>query len=390
MNIAPELQELQKRVELLESENKKLQLKQVEINQAKELYLKIFEEFPALIWRSRLDMLCDHFNKTWLDFTGRTMEQEFGNGWAEGVHPDDFQQCLDIYVSNFEKRQAFVMEYRMKNNKGEYRWIRDHGRPFYDLDNEFLGYIGSCYDITENKNNELRLVELNATKDKFFSLIGHDLKNPINSIIGLSNLLIKKNQQSQHTNITELAEGIYTSSQKVMNLLVQLLDWARINGGAMDFHPTTYNLQQLILDNIALFDETARLKSIEIKLENFDPIDVYVDIDMMNAVLRNLISNAIKYSFSGGSIQLSLTRNNVDYIVCIKDNGVGIPKSDVDNLFKLEHGPSTLGTQKEKGTGLGLLLCKEFINRHGSQIWVESEENKGTSFYFTLPLINQN
>jgi two-component system CheB/CheR fusion protein len=390
MKIAPELQELQKRVELLESENKKLQLKQVEINQAKELYLKIFEEFPALIWRSRLDMLCDHFNKTWLDFTGRTMEQEFGNGWAEGVHPDDFQQCLDIYVSNFEKRQAFVMEYRMKNNKGEYRWIRDHGRPFYDLDNAFLGYIGSCYDITENKNNELRLVELNATKDKFFSLIGHDLKNPINSIIGLSNLLIKKNQQSQHTNITELAEGIYTSSQKVMNLLVQLLDWARINGGAMDFHPTTYNLQQLILDNIALFDETAKLKSLELVVETHEPIEVFVDIDMMNAVMRNLISNAIKYSFPDNAIRLSWKQENGHWIICIKDYGVGIPQADLDNLFKLEHGPSTLGTQKEKGTGLGLLLCKEFIQRHGSQIWVESQENKGTSFYFTLPITNLN
>lgn len=390
MKIAPELKELQKRVELLESENKKLQLKQVEINQAKELYLKIFEEFPALIWRSRLDMLCDHFNKTWLDFTGRTMEQEFGNGWAEGVHPDDFQQCLDIYVSNFEKRQAFVMEYRMKNNKGEYRWIRDHGRPFYDLDNEFLGYIGSCYDITENKNNELRLVELNATKDKFFSLIGHDLKNPINSIIGLSNLLIKKNQQSQHTNITELAEGIYTSSQKVMNLLVQLLDWARINGGAMDFHPTTYNLQQLILDNIALFDETAKLKSLELVVETHEPIEVFVDIDMMNAVMRNLISNAIKYSFPDNAIRLSWKQENGHWIICIKDYGVGIPQADLDNLFKLEHGPSTLGTQKEKGTGLGLLLCKEFIQRHGSQIWVESQENKGTSFYFTLPITNLN
>ncbi len=390
MKIAPELQELQKRVELLESENKKLQLKQVQINQAKELYLKIFEEFPALIWRSRLDMLCDHFNKTWLDFTGRTMEQEFGNGWTEGVHPDDFQHCLDIYVSNFEKRQAFVMEYRMKNNKGEYRWIRDHGRPFYDLDNEFLGYIGSCYDITENKTNELRLVELNVTKDKFFSLIGHDLKNPISSIIGLSNLLLKKNQESHLTNITELTEGIYKSSQKVMNLLVQLLDWARINGGSMDFHPTNCNLQHLILDTIALFDETAKLKSLEIVVASHEPIEVSVDIDMMYAVLRNLISNAIKFSFPGNRIRLSWKQDQGQWVICIQDHGVGISKAGLDNLFKLEHGPSTLGTQNEKGTGLGLLLCKEFIQRHGSQIWVESEENKGTSFYFTLPLVNQN
>lgn len=384
--MALELQELRSRVELLETENKQLRLKQVEINQAKELYLKIFEEFPALIWRSRLDMLCDHFNKTWLDFTGRTMAQEFGNGWAEGVHPDDFQQCLDTYVSNFEKRQAFVMEYRMKNKHGEYRWIRDHGRPFFDLDNEFLGYIGSCYDITENKDNELRLVELNATKDKFFSLIGHDLKNPINSIIGLSNLLVKKIGQDHLTSLPELAEGIYHSSQKVMNLLVQLLDWARINGGSMDFHPTPCNLHQLVLDNMALFEETARLKLLEIVIETPEPIEVLVDIDMMNAVFRNLISNAIKYSFPGNAILISWKQDKGQWVICIKDQGVGIPKGDLDNLFKLEHGPSTLGTHNEKGTGLGLLLCKEFIQRHGSQIWVESEENKGTSFYFNLPV----
>ena len=388
MEIALELQELRSGVELLETENKQLRLKQVEINQAKELYLKIFEEFPALIWRSRLDMLCDHFNKTWLDFTGRTMEQEFGNGWAEGVHPDDFQNCLDIYVSNFEKRQAFVMEYRMKNNKGEYRWIRDHGRPFYDLDNEFLGFIGSCYDITENKDNELRLVELNATKDKFFSLIGHDLKNPINSIIGLSNLLTKEIQQNHQTNIPELAAGIYQSSQKVMNLLVQLLDWARINGGKMDFHPTPCNLKQLILDTIALFVETARLKSIEIVLESQNSVEVLVDPDMINTVLRNLISNAIKFSFSGSTIKLSWTIINKECLVCVKDEGIGIEMKVLDKLFKIEHSQSNLGTQNEKGTGLGLLLCKEFIQRHGSQITVESTVGKGSSFYFKLPLVN--
>src|SRR5512133_512734 len=143
-----EINSLTKRIKELERENSILIKQHLEITQAKELYLKIFEEFPALIWRSRLDKLCDYFNKTWLDFTGRTMEQEFGNGWAEGVHPDDFDSCLNTYVTAFDKREAFLMEYRMKNKFGEYRWIRDFGRPFYDLDNSFLGYIGSCYDIT--------------------------------------------------------------------------------------------------------------------------------------------------------------------------------------------------------------------------------------------------
>lgn len=149
-----EVFQLRERIIELENENSVLKQQQVEISQAKELYLKILEDFPALIWRARLDKLCDYFNKTWLDFTGRTMEQEFGNGWAEGVHPDDFDFCLQTYVTSFDKREAFLMEYRMKNKLGEYRWIRDFGRPFFDLDNTFLGYIGSCYDITVNKDND--------------------------------------------------------------------------------------------------------------------------------------------------------------------------------------------------------------------------------------------
>jgi len=150
-----EIKKLTARIKELEIENSILRQQRIEITEAKELYLKIFEDFPALIWRSRLDKLCDYFNKTWLEFTGRTMEQEFGNGWAEGVYPDDFDSCLQTYVNAFDQKQSFLMEYRLKDKFGEYRWIRDFGRPFYDLDNTFLGYIGSCYDITENKINEL-------------------------------------------------------------------------------------------------------------------------------------------------------------------------------------------------------------------------------------------
>src|SRR5665647_3760645 len=201
--------QLQVRIDALETENASLRLKQIEINQAKELYLKIFEDFPALIWRSGLDKLCNYFNRTWLEFTGRTMEQEDGNGWAEGVHPDDFNFCLETYVNAFDARQPFLMEYRLKNKRGEYRWIRDFGRPFYDLDDTFLGYIGSCYDITENKNNELKLIELNATKDKFFSIIAHDLKNPFNSILGFSEQLIEEFKELTEEKKLEFIEAIH-------------------------------------------------------------------------------------------------------------------------------------------------------------------------------------
>lgn len=114
-----------------------------------EYYLTLFEEFPALIWRANTDAECDWFNKTWLEFTGRTMEHEYGAGWAEGVHADDLDMCVDIWLSNFKTQTPFVMDYRLMRHDGEYRWIRDFGRPFNDPDGNFAGYIGACYDVTD-------------------------------------------------------------------------------------------------------------------------------------------------------------------------------------------------------------------------------------------------
>ena len=151
------IKELKAEIQFLKNENINLKKQQVGINKAKELYLGILQEFPALIWRANTEKLCDYFNTTWLQFTGRTMEEEYGYGWAEGVHPDDLDRCIEIYNLNFDQRKSFSMEYRLKNADQEYRWILDIGRPYYDFDGTFLGYIGSCYDFTERKNTQEKL-----------------------------------------------------------------------------------------------------------------------------------------------------------------------------------------------------------------------------------------
>ena len=312
-NMDKETTLLKERIKKLENENAILKKEQIEISQAKELYLKIFEEFPALIWRSRLDKLCDYFNKTWLEFTGRTMEQEFGNGWAEGVHPDDFDFCLQTYVNAFDKREAFLMEYRMKNKYGEYRWIRDFGRPFYDVDNSFLGYIGSCYDITEIKDNELRLIELNATKDKFFSIIAHDLKSPFNSIIGFSEYLFEEVKEKNYHKIDEIAGVILNSSKKAMDLLSNLMTWSQIESDRMPFSPKYLNISNLVSEVLLLVKPTAEQKNIVI--ENRMPLNaqVFADREMISTVLRNLFTNAIKFTKSGGKISV-LSSMELEYL----------------------------------------------------------------------------
>ena len=378
---------LKEEIEELEKENSMLKQQQMEINKAKELYLKIFEEFPALIWRSRLDKMCDYFNKTWLEFTGRTMEQEVGNGWAEGVHPNDFDSCLKTYITAFDKRQAFLMEYRMKNKDGEYCWIRDFGRPFYDLDNTFLGYIGSCYDITENKNNELSLIELNATKDKFFSIIAHDLRSPFTSIIGFSEYLVEQVKENDYEKVAEFADIILQSSNSAMALLSNLMVWSQLQSGRMVFNPESFDIATLIREVTLLLKGLSEQKSIII--ENILPTHAFVlaDKEMISTILRNLISNALKFTQTGGRISISTVSKNKELIVTVSDNGVGISKDRIDKLFNMVESSSTPGTQKEKGTGLGLILCKEFIEKNKGKIWVESEVGIGSSFCFSLPTL---
>ena len=377
---------LKERIQELEEENSILKQQQIEVTKAKELYLKIFEEFPALIWRSRLDKLCDYFNKTWLDFTGRTMEQEFGTGWAEGVHPDDFDFCLQTYVSAFDKREPFLMEYRMKNRFGDYCWIRDFGRPFYDLDNSFLGYIGSCYDITEIKNNEHKLIELNATKDKFFSIIAHDLKSPFNSVIGFSEHLIELVRKRDYENIEVYANIILQSSQRAMNLLTNLFEWAQSQSGRLDFNPEYFEMISVINEQIRLFSDIAKGKSITISNLLTKELRINADKAMINTVLRNFISNAIKFTHPGGRITILAVDKQNELIVSVSDSGVGIPESRTDKLFSIDKSYSTPGTQNEKGTGLGLILCQEFIKIHNGKIWVESKVGTGSTFYFSIPL----
>ena len=377
---------LKERIRQLENENLHLKQQQIEITEAKELYLKIFEDFPALIWRSRLDKLCDYFNKTWLEFTGRTMEQEFGNGWAEGVHPDDFDRCVQTYVSAFDKRESFLMEYRMKNALGEYRWIRDFGRPFYDVDNTFLGFIGSCYDITEIKDNEHRLTELNITKDKFFSIIAHDLKSPFNAILGFSEHLLAEVEEKRYEKVEEYANIILHSSNRAMDLLTNLMQWAQSESGRLVLLPEPFDMVNLIQELTLSMHDAAVLKSIVIEHRLPSNALVYADKAMVSTILRNLASNAMKFTRPGGQIMIMLTKSRNECIVSVQDNGLGIKKERIDSLFNLNESCSTLGTLSEEGTGLGLVLCKEFIEKNGGTIRVQSTEGVGSTFTFSLPL----
>jgi PAS domain S-box-containing protein len=364
-----------------------------ELREKEVQYRNLADSGMALIWRSGTDKLCNYFNEPWLKFTGRTLQQEMGNGWAEGVHPDDFDRCLATYVNAFEKRESFNMEYRLLHADGDYRWLMDKGTPNYNVDGEFVGYIGHCFDITELKqvdgeiklkNEELQ--KLNAEKDKFFSIIAHDLKSPFNSFLGYTELMVDELDNMSLKQIQTIAVDMKRSANYLYGLLENLLQWSRIQRGISGFDPTTFFLKPKIEDSIYAVMELATKKGITIKATIPEELEVVADSNMLESIIRNLTTNAVKFTSKGGEVKINA--NPVDYNqvkIAVTDTGIGMDKKLMDKLFRLDEQTNRKGTEGEASTGLGLIICKDFVEKHGGKIWVESKEGEGSTFYFTVP-----
>jgi len=252
--------------------------------------------------------------------------------------------------------------------------------------------IAIVRDVTERKKSEAEielknqsLELLNATKDKFFSIIAHDLKSPFNSIMGFSEILVEQVSKNNLKGIAKYSGIIFNSSKRAVDLLMNLMEWSRSQTGRMEFNPEEFEIVDFINENIMMFDEIATQKSIVIKKDLPHDCAVIADKAMIGTVLRNLLSNAIKFTKPGGEILISVIEKPDEITVSVKDSGIGIPAGRIDKLFRIDENYSTPGTNNEKGTGLGLILCKEFIEKHGGKIWAESEVGKGSVFSFSLP-----
>jgi signal transduction histidine kinase len=233
------------------------------------------------------------------------------------------------------------------------------------------------------QNTELQ--ELNATKDKFFSIISHDLKGPLNSLSSFSGLLINYFDSLSKEEIQTLAKDLDKSLKNLFALLENLLEWSRSQTGAIEFKPEAFNLSALVQENIDLLTAQAHTKEITLHYSNPQPVTVMAHKNSVTTVIRNLISNAIKFTPKGGTITLSATKSNEEALISIADTGVGMSKEVIDKIFRIDAKHSTKGTADEKGTGLGLVLCKDFVEKNNGSIGVQSEEGKGSTFYFTLP-----
>jgi signal transduction histidine kinase len=232
--------------------------------------------------------------------------------------------------------------------------------------------------------NELK--QINANKDKFFSILAHDLRGPFSGFISLTELIAQEHEKLEKKDMGIMADSLFKNAKRLFSLLENLLDWSRSQTGLMKLAPNCIDLSYIVQKNINLLSSMASNKGIDIYSEIKSKTYVYADSDMINTVIRNIIANAIKFSKEGGKINIASVEKKNSIELTIKDNGIGMSEDEINKLFKIEHQSTKIGTSQEKVTGLGLILCKEFITKNNGKIWVNSTEGIGSEFTFALPL----
>jgi PAS domain S-box-containing protein len=357
-------------------------------------FCEVMDAAPVMIWVSGQDKLCVWFNRPWLAFTGRSMAQELGNGWTDGVHREDLGRCLETYVRSFDARQEFRMQYRLRGRDGRYRWIDDTGIPRYARDQTFLGYIGSCTDIHELREtqNELRdrvlqVAHLNriATASALSSAIAHDLLQPLTAI--QSNTDAAQSLLAQDatglTEIKAILDDIGQANQRAASIIQQLRLLLRRKSEIDD---RQFDLNEAITDALKIVVAAARERGVLVSANCLDrALTVRADKVLLEQVLLNLVVNALDALSNSApdkrdvAIQTEMTEGS-EVRVSVADSGPGIPNDKLRAVFDAFY------TTKSQGTGLGLSIARSIIEVYGGRIWAENRSGGGAVFHFTLPL----
>ncbi len=414
-------------VALEQKHNLELRRSEESLARSRDYHLKLLEMFPSLIWRSGTDARCNYFNQTWLTFTGRTLEQEQGDGWLDGVYPDDRERCTAVYREAFAARKSFVTEYRLRFNDGSYRWINDHGRPYFDLNGYFAGYIGSCYDInvqkhaeTELQNIQVRLeqqilerthalsesnsllkleilerqlLEQQLIGAKRLEAIGqiaggvaHEVRNPLNAILTITEALFREDVIDSNPEFQPFILHIRDQVNRLVHLMNDLLDLGRTIPRA--------NLQPLPLyglcsETIELWKSTGQSINRQAVLTCTDDMKsalVLADSLKLQQIIFNLLENAGNHSPVNGAIIVQPMCSGPDQadgtaIIRVIDQGTGIPEDKLSHVFEPFY------SDRKGGTGLGLALVKHFAENMGGsvQIWNNTPQ-PGCTVEICIPL----
>ena len=333
-------------------------------------------------------------NNSFCEIMGYSEKEIIGINLRNLTHPGDLGKWLELIkeVVKLDTADARSIELRYLHKNGEVVWAITTISLIRDAVNKPQFFIAQIQNITSRKKFEEQLVKyteelkiLNAAKDKFFSIISHDLRSPFNSLLGLTEYISQSYNEMTPQEIKSSITSIYGSSKQVYNLILNLLEWSMIQTGRLTVNKSVINLSELGTEMLNLYSESANQKKIGLINIMKEDILIYADKYMIDTILRNFVSNAIKFTNPDGTITIKGMINGDNAEISVTDTGIGISHENQKNLFRIDEQFRRDGTANEKGTGLGLILCKEFAEKNGGVLWVESEEGKGSRFSVTLP-----
>lgn len=340
------------------------------------------DDAPVLMWMSGADKLCHYFNRPWLEFTGRRFEQEMGIGWTENVHADDMGRCVAIYEAAFDAREPFRMEYRMRRFDGEYRWILDCGVPRFDAEGAFVGYIGSCIDITDRRNAEATVLRQKEEMEDFLSIVAHDLRHPVVSMHGLLSILREECRHMLSPDACENLDMSLSECDRMRDIIGQLGQVAKISHDEIRYVPV--HLRTLVSGVLDRFRTRVAEKQVAVKVE-CPGEEVSIPRLQVEQALENLVENALEHGCreTGGRLGIGVLVSSGWVSMSVSDNGPGIAPRYHQRVFEIFRRLNP--DHPARGTGVGLTAVQRLMRHVGGSVNLESEEGFGATFTISFP-----
>lgn len=368
--------------------------KEISVTKTRDFYLRIFENFPTIIWRNNIQGKAEYINENWYTLTGQNIGAALGYGWLERVHSDDRTKFFHSQGKAIDKGEFAEGEMRVLDRSGQYRWLHYANKLYYAMDGAPEGYICMGVDITDKKltAEELRREKekaeaANKAKSEFLANMSHEIRTPINGIMGMIDLTLLTENDSEHKENLMTAKSCIRS---LLNIINDILDFSKLEAGKLSLESIKFNLRDIVDEVIKAHSHRAERKGLTLSynISVSTPEIIIGDQNRLRQILNNLLDNAIKFTENGGVI-LSVgsspaAGDSFELTFSVADNGIGIALYEMDRLFRSFSQVDGSITRHYGGTGLGLAISKQLVEMMGGKIWVESEKGKGSTFYFTI------
>ena len=364
---------------------------------------------PVMIWLGDVNGRAEWFSRSWLEFTGRPLEEQVAEGWASVVHPEDLERTVNAYRTHAAAREPFRVEVRVRRHDGADRWVLSSGAPRINEFGDFVGYIGSCLDITDRKDGEIERERLlmreraaraeadaarmaaehaNDVKAQFLAAMSHELRTPLNAIGGYVDLLELGIRGPVTEAQREDLDRIRRNQRHLLGLINNVLNFAKIEAGHVEYHLVEVGLHDILDGMYSLVAPQVRARGLEYQYRQCPAtLVVQADTEKVQQVLINLLSNAIKFTEPGGHVRLECTCTDTMANVRVVDTGVGIPASKLEAIFEPFVQVDQAFTREGQGTGLGLFISRDLARAMGGDITVESVFGEGAVFTLSLPRV---